>query len=377
MAKNRDGLGGLFRRRSRHTGEVLPTWWARYSVDCTQVRISTGTDDREAALDFLREKLGKIARREEHGVDRQRLTVKDICDTLIEKYERKKKASLKTGARATAKLWTDTCGDVRAVTLTTRMVARILADWKAANTRRGRPATDATCNRRLAFLRRTYRVSKLMVDPAKLDFADLWERESDPRDVYMSPSDFAKILKHLPAYFKDFFSFAYYTGARRGQIASMKWEHVDTTQWVIQWPSPSTKAKKPQVLALAGMPLEIIQRRWKSRTPGCEYVFDRGGKPIKDFRKIWKKALDAAGFDADAYRFHDTRRASVTHTVETGASASVAMAVSGHRTRSMLDRYSLPLLAAQRAALERSSAHVQAMTTPKKKAAALRRRSSR
>ena len=58
------------------------------------------------------------------------------------------------------------------------------------------------------------------------------------------------------------------------------------------------------------------------------------------------------------YRFHDTRRAAVTHTVDTGTAAHTAMSISGHRTRSMLDRYSIPLLAEQRSALARASAHV-------------------
>src|SRR5438132_573003 len=184
-ATKQDGLGGLFRRRSRHQkGQVLETWWLRYSVNGRQVRESSGTTVRTDALDMLRVKLAKVAKHE-INVDRERLTVRDLMETLVARYEQKGRASLKTGMRATAKLWTAELGDVRAVHVTNKMLERIIATWKVSG---------ATVNRRLAALRHAYRLSKIMMDPARLDVRDLWMRESDPRQVYMPPGTFAAIL---------------------------------------------------------------------------------------------------------------------------------------------------------------------------------------
>ena len=50
------GMGRVFKRRSRHTGKLLPTWWIAYSVDGARVRESANTEDRQAALNILRER---------------------------------------------------------------------------------------------------------------------------------------------------------------------------------------------------------------------------------------------------------------------------------------------------------------------------------
>src|SRR5262245_19603471 len=60
------------------------------------------------------------------------------------------------------------------------------------------------------------------------------------------------------------------------------------------------------------------------------------------------------------YVFHNTRHTAVTNLVNAGVPAHEAMAVSGHRTRSVFDRYSLTLKAQTRAALERVTAYTEA-----------------
>jgi hypothetical protein len=60
------------------------------------------------------------------------------------------------------------------------------------------------------------------------------------------------------------------------------------------------------------------------------------------------------------YVFHNTRHTAVTNLVNASVPAHEAMAVSGHQTRSVFDRYSLTLKAQTRAALERVTAYTAA-----------------
>lgn len=70
------------------------------------------------------------------------------------------------------------------------------------------------------------------------------------------------------------------------------------------------------------------------------------GEPVGDWRKTWSKACIAAGLFGVAGKtkkpaklFHDLRRTVACNLIRSGVAERVAMTLTGHKTRSVFDRY--------------------------------------
>jgi hypothetical protein len=355
--------GWIYRRRSR-SGAELPTWWVGYYANGKMRRESTRSTDADVARRLLRERLRTVDDGTYVGPERDQATVHAILDALLRNYAMRGHRSV-ASATSQAKAWREPLGHRRVLAVTTDQLTRCILAWQADGT------TPATINRRLSLLRRAYRLAKVPLDPARLDFAECFLEECSPLGKHLSPADFAALAGQLDPGRAVLFEFCYRTGKRKGQMSRTMWTHYNATAAEFAWSPAEVKSKRGEVLPLAGRPLEIIQTLYATRRLTCRYVFHgphcgSTGRPpsavygcVGDFKKAWATACAAAGYPVGrkhgGFVFHNTRHTAITNLVNEGTPAHEAMAISGHRTRSVFDRYSLSLKAQMRAALERIS----------------------
>jgi len=87
----------------------------------------------------------------------------------------------------------------------------------------------------------------------------------------------------------------------------------------------------------------------KNLTQGEVIGFDPT-RNVKSWRSAWRTLTKKAGLSG--LRFHDLRHCAITQLAENGASDSTIMAIAGHVSRRMLERYSHVRMEAKRKAME-------------------------
>ena len=75
------------------------------------------------------------------------------------------------------------------------------------------------------------------------------------------------------------------------------------------------------------------------RDPNSPLVFHRDGIPIRRWRTAWRTACQAAGVPT---RFlHDCRRTAARTLIRASVPERVAMLLTGHKSRTIFDRYNI------------------------------------
>ena len=137
------------------------------------------------------------------------------------------------------------------------------------------------------------------------------------------------------------------TAMRRGELASMRWEHLDRTARVLR--VPETKTGVPRRVPLSSRALAVLDdlpRRidgyvWGIRADGISQAFVR---VMKRARAGYEAECAAAGKDPDLrmlrdLRFHDLRHEATSRLFERGLNPMEVSAITGHKTLQMLKRY--------------------------------------
>ena len=303
-----------------------------------------------AAWRVLRAKQRAIHRDEFVPPKEERVTAGELLDDYLLHLETKGAKSART-VRAQLAGVREAFGLTRAVDLTT---ARIEGYMKG---RLDIGASRKTVNNEVSLLKaalnRARKAGRLIrvpyVGALKIDNA---------RSGFFERAEFEAVAANLPDPIGDLARFGYLTGWRKGEIQPLRWEAVDRTAREIRL--RTSKNGTGRVIPLEGELWDLIEKRWAAReyetTDGVtglsDYVFHRRGRPMVNIGKSWKNACEAASLPGKL--FHDFRRTAARDMIRAGTPETVAMRITGHKTRSMLDRYNITSTNDMRDAIRRT-----------------------
>jgi integrase len=209
-------------------------------------------------------------------------------------------------------------------------------------------ASNATINRELSLLKRTFRLAMRATPPKLSAMPNITKlAEDNARQGFLTPDEFQRLRNAITSHsLQALVTIAYETGMRRGELLHLKHRSVDLEYRELRLTAANTKNKTARIIPLsteAAMLLTFVV----NHPDHDEYVFvNERRQPYTNLNPAWNAACKEAGlWDEKAKKptklFHDLRRTAVRNFVRRGVAERVAMAISGHKTRSIFDRYNI------------------------------------
>ncbi len=210
-------------------------------------------------------------------------------------------------------------------------------------TRRKSGAANETINRELSVIRRMLSIARQDRTISHIPHFPMLE-PGQPRESYLSPSEFLEILKHLPEHDRGIVRWVWNTGWRITAACKLAWNDVNIAERYVVLTRENAKNKRPQKIPLVGELSLIISEASETKRADQPLVFHHSdGQPFRR-ESVWrafKKACAKAGLGSDK-TLHDMRRSAARDLIRTGVvSEDVARRITGHQTRAVFSRYNI------------------------------------
>ena len=329
MPKHKQGSGSIYKR-----GKV---WWLSYYANGEHVCESSHSKDKAEAKQLLQKQLGQIAEGRYVGPRADKVVIEEMAEDMLNDYKINNKKSLNDARRSV------TCilrffGGRRAQSVTTADISGYVSHRQAEG------LTNGSINRELAALKRMYNLALQSGKIIRKPHIEMLQ-ENNVRQGFFEWEDFEAIHAKLPGYLRGPMIFAYLTGWRvRSEVLPLTWSNVDFKAGTVRLEPGTTKNKKGRLIYMTTSMKMLLEEQHEKRLAFqrqqgqiIPLIFHNQGKPIRNYYKPWYKACRLAGLPDKLP--HDFRRTAVRNFVRAGIPERVAMEMTGHKTRSVFDRY--------------------------------------
>lgn len=306
------------------------TFYFYRRIDGQPSRIRLGTSE-ELTVDMAREAtkaiIGEIAVGKNPAADRrlrkQEKTLSDVWDDWFTVHCKPRKKTWKDDERQYKKYLAPFHS-----TKLSRLTSAKIAKWHAKLGEK-RPVQANRAKTLLSTLMNyAVKLGILTANPCR----SVSSFPEQSRERFLLPSEmktFFDALAKAGEPWHDFFQLALFTGARRSNVQSMRWDEIDFERMTWNIPGKKTKNGRPVTIALSPPAILILKSRLAVATKN-PYVFASHGKKghIVEPKGAWKLVREESGLKD--LRMHDLRRSLGSWQAQAGASLAVIGASLGH-----------------------------------------------
>jgi integrase len=181
-------------------------------------------------------------------------------------------------------------------------------------------------------------------------------KESEPRKGFVTDAEYARLAANAKElWLRALIAVAYTFGFRKGELLDLRVRQVDLMDRWIDLESGTTKNDDARKVKMTAEVFQLMLECVRGKNPD-DHVFTReDGSRVMDPRKAWYNLCIKAGLGhyvaakgkSGEYRryvglnLHDFRRSAVRNMTRRGVNDKTAMLISGHKTRSVFDRYNI------------------------------------
>ncbi len=321
-------MGSIYKRGS--------VYWLKYYRNGKPYRESAKTEKETEAKRLLKKREGEISEGKIPGVYYDRIRFGTLVEDFLTDYRINNRKSLDRAERSARQLKLFFDNDIVPSITSDRISSYI-------DKRLEDGMEEATINRELAALKRMFKIGQRHNKVDRIPYIEMLE-ENNVREGFFEHGEFIALREAITPHLKGFVTFAYKTGWRVSEIKSLTWAQVDLINGIVRLEAGTTKNKKGREARLDEELKSIFQeQKTKQIATGkiTPFVFTNaaGTGSIKDFRGSWETACSKAKIGKKL--FHDFRRTAVRNMVRAGIPERVAMMISGHKTRSVFERYNI------------------------------------
>jgi integrase len=334
-------------RRARGEGSIYtkprsPYLWIKFYQAGKPMRESTRTGDPVKAARFLRQRLTEV-----DSDQAEAPRIEQLGDDLLRDYRINEHRSLNDVEARWRLHLKPFLGSIKATELDSRLLAQYI------DGRREEHASNATINRELACLKRMYRLAYLSTPPrvpSVPHFPHL--KENNVRQGFLTAEQYASLVAHCSdLWLRGMRETAHNYGWRVSELLNLRVCQVDFVARSIRLEPGTTKNREGREVTIeSGALLELLRQCVEGKRQD-DYVFTRGDKPIRDFRKTWENLCKSAG--VPSLLFHDLRRTAARNLRAAGVPEEIIMRIAGWKTSSIFRRYAIVDKADVREALQR------------------------
>lgn len=385
--------------RPRGSGSIYQNgsavWWVKFYVRGIARRESSHSTDRKVAEKLLKRRLAEVETKT--YIARTNVKIDELISDLFAEYRQQGRKSLPTAEWRWKKHLEPFFRKLPADDLNTDLVQRYCAKREAEG------ASGPSINREMAFLKRAFHLA-MRCTPPKVRACPVMPtyKESDGRKGFLEDAQYTLLAREcskVGLWLRALLTTAYSFAFRKGELLSLRVKQIDLANGTIRLEAGTTKNGEGRVVRMTREVATLLTACVIGKQPD-DFVFTRPDKkrkdgtlvkggPVNGFRKVWETVccssgvgkrvcrlcydeakreakesgeqivipapIDATGLCPDCGRtckkgsqrkyvgliVHDLRRSGVRNLRRLGVQESIAMRISGHKTRDVFERYNI------------------------------------